>query len=84
MTVWCGISAEKVIGLYLFEETCGQPITVNGDRYKEMICDFVILDLHANSMEGYWLQKRRRFMPHSTQNNGLIEAILQKVDSCKK
>ena len=44
---------EEVIGPYFFEDTCGQPVTVNFDRYREMIRDFVIPDLRENGMGGY-------------------------------
>ena len=57
MTVWCVISAEKVIGPYFFGETRSQPLTVNDDRYRDMIRDFVIPDLRENDMEDYWFQE---------------------------
>ena len=57
MNVWCGISAEKVIGLYFFEDTRDQPVAVNSDRYREMIRGFAISDLRENGIEGYWFEQ---------------------------
>ena len=31
--------------------------TVNGDRYREMIRDFITPDLRENDMEGHWFQQ---------------------------
>ena len=56
---------EKVIGPYVFEETRGQPITFNGDCYRGLIRNFVILDLRENGMDGYWFQQDGAI---STQN----------------
>ena len=39
-----------------FKETVGQPVMVNGNRYGEIIRDFVIPDLRENRMKGYCFQ----------------------------
>ena len=77
MTVWCCVSAKSVIGPFFFEDTRSQPVTVNGDRYREIIRDFVIPNMRENGMKGYWFQQDVRYIPHSTQNNGLIQGTLR-------
>jgi len=46
ITVWCGFWAGGVIGPYFFEYEHGNAETVNGDRYRKMIPNFLwpILD----------------------------------------
>ena len=41
VTVWCGFWAGGVIGPYFFEDEAGQVVTVNGDRYRVMIREFL-------------------------------------------
>ena len=53
VAVWCGVSVEKVTGPYFFEDSRGQTVTLNGDRYRKMIRDFVIPDLRKNGIGGY-------------------------------
>lgn len=36
-TVWCGITSERIIGPYFFENDEGVAINVNGIQYREMI-----------------------------------------------
>lgn len=41
VTIWCGVHAEKVLGPYFFEDDTGNTLTVNGERYREMLENFV-------------------------------------------
>jgi len=40
VTVWCAMSALGIIGSYIFENEAGNAVTVNGDRYVEMLQNF--------------------------------------------
>lgn len=40
-TVWCGISSERIIGPYFFENTRGDGVTVNGALYRTMLENFL-------------------------------------------
>lgn len=44
VTVWCAISRRCVIGPYFFEDG-GRTVTVNSDRYTEMIRNFFLREL---------------------------------------
>ena len=37
VTVWCGLSSKKIFGPYFFENTEGDAVTVNKERYIEML-----------------------------------------------
>ncbi|CAK1581247.1 unnamed protein product [Parnassius mnemosyne] len=37
VTVWCAMWSGGVIGPFLFEDEAGNPVTVNGSRYREML-----------------------------------------------
>ena len=43
-TVWCGLWAGGVIGLYFFENEVGNAVTLNGVRYCNMITNFCRLN----------------------------------------
>ncbi|KAK3892905.1 hypothetical protein Pcinc_003271 [Petrolisthes cinctipes] len=40
-TVWCGLTADEIIGPYIFEDDHGNAVTVNGERYRTMIENFL-------------------------------------------
>ena len=42
VTVWSGINEHRIIGPYFFEDGNGQTVTVSGQRYNDMINEFLI------------------------------------------
>ena len=41
VTVWCTVSEDMIWGPYFFEDSDGRTVTVNTERYCNMIKDFV-------------------------------------------
>jgi len=55
VTVWCGVTAGKVLGPYFFEDEAENALTITGERYREMLENFVrpaVLD----TPEVWWQQ----------------------------
>jgi len=46
VTVWCAVSSYCIIGPYFFEDENGSTVTVNGERYRNMLQSFFIPQLH--------------------------------------
>lgn len=59
VTVWCAISASAIIGPYFFENQRGQTVTVNSERYAQMLHDFFRLELQISSCfnRNTWFQQ---------------------------
>ena len=57
MPLICDLLNYSVILTFTIRYTRGQPVTMNGGCYREMIRDFVIPDLRQNGMEGYGSNK---------------------------
>lgn len=57
VTVWCGVYAGGVIGSNFFENSAGQTTTVNGERYRAMLNDFLLPQLDALTLENMWFQQ---------------------------
>ncbi|KAL4125925.1 hypothetical protein QTP88_010162 [Uroleucon formosanum] len=57
VTVWCGFWAGGVIGPYFFEDERGNAETVNGDRYRNMISNFLWPILDDMDTEEMWFQQ---------------------------
>ena len=55
VTVWCGVTSERVIGPFFFEDANENAVTVIAERYRDMLVNFVQPQL-AN-MPGYWWQQ---------------------------
>ncbi|KAF2346462.1 hypothetical protein FHG87_022782 [Trinorchestia longiramus] len=40
VTVWCGITSSRIIDSYFFEDVDGNTVTVNGNRYRQMLQEY--------------------------------------------
>ena len=56
VTMWCGISASRVYGLYFFEND-NATVTVTGERYCSMIRGFLIPELERQNVHQTWFRK---------------------------
>ena len=45
LNVWCAMSSHGIIGPYFFKDAAGATVTVNGDRYLQMLQNFFIPEL---------------------------------------
>jgi len=57
VTVWCGLWSGGIIGPYFFENQQRNAITVNGERYRAMITDFLWPELEVMNLDGKWFQQ---------------------------
>jgi transposase len=57
VTVWCAMSANGIIGPYFFENDAGNSVTVNGERYRAMITNFLWPALNDMDVEEMWFQQ---------------------------
>ncbi|GFY27659.1 transposable element Tcb2 transposase [Trichonephila clavipes] len=57
LTAWCALWAGGIIGPYFFKNDEGHNVTVNGDRYRAMITNFFILELHNHDVQELWFQQ---------------------------
>ena len=47
VTAWCAIRSGGIIGPIFFENENGVTVTVNGERYRDIIGNFLTPELHA-------------------------------------
>ncbi|GFT66837.1 transposable element Tc3 transposase [Trichonephila clavipes] len=57
LTVWCALWAGGIIGPYFFKNDEGHNVTVNGDRYRAMITNFLIPELNNHDVQELWFQQ---------------------------
>lgn len=57
ITVWCGICSKTIIGPYFFEDDDGATVTVNGQRYRAMITDYVMPIVRRKRLTTYYFQQ---------------------------
>lgn len=57
VTVWCGVSAKRIIGPYFYESAEGATQTVNKERYVDMMRKYVMPQIRRNNMQHYWFQQ---------------------------
>ena len=57
VTGCCGVCAIIIIRPYFFEDDDEATTTVNGERYRAMITDFVMPIIRENDMDDFWFQQ---------------------------
>lgn len=57
VTVWCGVCANMIIGPYFYQTNRGVTTTVNSERYRAMITDFVMPIVRENGLDDFWFQQ---------------------------
>ena len=57
VTVWCGVSAKTVIGPFFFQNEIGHAVTVNQERYRDMMTNFVMPIIRRKRMRQFWFQQ---------------------------
>jgi len=59
VTVWCAVGKAAVIGPYFFEDNNGNAVTVNSERYTEMINNFFVPELRRKRLpiRRVWFQQ---------------------------
>ena len=57
VTVWCGFHAGGVIGPYFFVDKNDRHVTVNEERYRAMLEDYLWPELHELDINDMWFQQ---------------------------
>src|ERR1700729_1872081 len=57
VTVWCGLWYGGIIGPFFFQNEAGDAVTVNGERYRQMLRHFLWPNLDALDLEDMWFQQ---------------------------
>ena len=57
VTVWCGFHAEGVIGPYFFVDKNDRHVTVNRERYRVMLEDYLWPELYELDNNDMWFQQ---------------------------
>lgn len=57
VTVWCGLHAGGVLGPYFFKNEAGANVTVNGERYREMLDGWFFPNVATHDLEELWFQQ---------------------------
>ena len=57
VTVWCGFHARGVIGPYFFVDENDRHVTVNGERYRAVLEDYLWSELDELDINDMWFQQ---------------------------
>ena len=57
VTVWCGFFPKGIIGTFFFENEQGKAVTVNGDRYRALLNEFLFTKIEEENIGNIWFQK---------------------------
>ena len=57
VTVCCGFWSRGIIGLFFFENEQGEAVTVNDDRYRAMLNEFLITKIEDEDIGNIWFQQ---------------------------
>ena len=58
VTVWCGITNERIIGPYFLEDDNGLTLTVTGHKCRKIIEEYILLSkLHDLDIQNFWFKQ---------------------------
>lgn len=57
ITVWCGLHAEGVLGPYFFRNAAGANVTVNAERYRDMLDGWFFPNVATHELDDFWFQQ---------------------------
>lgn len=57
VTAWCGIASSRIIGPYFFEDVDGNTVTLNGNRYRQMLQEYFFHEVEDMNTENIWFQQ---------------------------
>ena len=63
VTVWCGFWTRCIIGLFLCENEHGEAVTVNGNRYRAMLNEFLFTKIEEEDVGNICWSYTRCFAP---------------------
>ena len=53
--VWCGFWSRRIIEQFFFENEQGDLVTVNGDRYRAMLNEFLFTKIEEEATWQHWV-----------------------------
>jgi len=70
VTVWCGFWSGGIIRPYFFQNEAGVAITVNSERYRSMISNFLWPKMDDMDTDNMWFQQDGAtcHIPHATMD----------------
>jgi len=77
VTVWCGFWFGGIIGPFFFENEQGAAVTVNGERYRAMLNEFLLPKFEEENRQ-HLVSTERRTLPHSQRYNRSFAHCLRK------
>ena len=54
VTVWCGFCSTGIIGPFFFENEQKEAVTVNGDRYRAMLNEYLFTKIEEEDIGNIW------------------------------
>ena len=57
ITVWCGFWSRCIIGSFFFENEQAETVTVNGDRYRAILNEFLFTKIEEGDIANIWFQQ---------------------------
>ena len=57
VTVWCGFWSRGILGPIFFKNEQGEAVTVNGDRYRAMLNEFLFTKIEEEDIGNIWFQQ---------------------------
>ena len=56
VTVWCGFWSRPIIRPFFFENEQGEAVTVNADRHRAMLNEFLFTKIEEEDIGNIWFQ----------------------------
>ena len=80
VTVWCGVWSRGIIGPFFFENEQEDAVTVNGDRYRVMLNEFLFTKIEEEDIVNMWIQLDGATCYTAEATRDVLHIISRKAD----
>ena len=79
ITVWCRFWSRGIIGPFFFENEQGEDVTVNGNRYRVMLNEFLFTKIEEEAIDNIWFQQHGATCHTAEAKHRVFSALLLKI-----
>ena len=79
VTIWCRFWSRGIIRPFFFKNEQGEAVTVNGDRYRTMLNEFLFTKIEEEDIDNIWFQQDGATC-HTTE--ATLDGLLPVFEDC--
>ena len=79
VAVWCAFWCRGIIGPFFFQNEQGEAVTVNGDRYRAMLNEFLFTKFEEEDIANIWFQQDGATCPTAEATIDVLRPVQDRI-----